>query len=279
MAVSQLEFEFVKDLPKAAASSGFWSKVKGAGDFIIGAWARPVGMEYRYCKNVLKEPISIFEAYNKYTAKALSNPKAIDVAGYAKEAAKNAGGAIAEGAKKTFMSKVGSLFAKFAIPVMCFIGPTINAFKELQNGGGIVGAVKEFAKGSIGLLGFSAGSLFATAVLGIAGTGFWPAAGVMAIGMLGSIAFDFLGKAILGKSTEEKLADAREQRRNNPQQLAFGGYSNLYEQRKQQLSGNYFGCYNQYMRPVNPSEVLSKAESSFRYAQNLYNTRSDYLFA
>ena len=277
MTYVQTEFPFMNDLPKSVPqASTFWAKCKTFGNFLIGEWARPTGIEYHALKKTDKS-ISIFEAYERYKTNTLTVEKAVKVSGQtekiAKAAAKEAGKKVAKEAGKGFFKSLGKMFAKYAMPVLLWLEPISNAFSEMKNGGNIISIAKEFGKGMCGMAGYTLGTLFATAVLGLT-TGFWAFAGTMVIGALGGMACNYVAKAILGESTEEKIARQKKEENNNNTFFANNDYPNFYEQNRQQLAGASFGQYNRYYRPVNVPEIMQKAEATFQSSQNIFLKRN-----
>jgi len=279
MAVEQLEFAFVNNLPKATSQTAtFWGKCKTFGNFLIGDWAKATGIEYHALKKSDKA-ISIFDAYHRFVNNQLTVDKAIKVSGQAekiaKATAKAAGTAVPKEATKGFFGSIGKMFGKFGMPILLWLEPITNAISEIKNGGNIVSVAKEFAKGMCGMAGYSAGTLFATAVLGLS-TGFWAGAGILALGAIGGMAFNFVAKAILGESTGEKLArhkaEQEQLKQSNP--LFQQGSQNYYQQHQQQLASTGFGGYNRYYPPINIQESMQKAEASFRSAQQIFLNRN-----
>jgi hypothetical protein len=178
---------------EAATGTGIMAGLKKFWTFIMGEWGKPLGDAYRNAK------------------KLNPNLKITDFAWgseYGKITAKQAAEKLAEaGVKKGGLSKLLGKLSPLLIAGFTLY-EAFNGFKA----GGLPEAIKETAKGIIGLVGFAVGSVIA----GVLGLG---AIGTFFVPLLVSMVAGWCATKVLGESKAEEQAQLAEQQQLMQQQM------------------------------------------------------------
>lgn len=159
------------------------------------------------------------------------------------------------------------------IPGMKFIGKHLgpllmlgttaySMYQEVKNGGGLLGAGKELLKGLFAQGGFIGISYLATAFFGIVNP-----LGLLVIGIGGSILTSMLTTKILGKSTTEKMEEAKAQQE---EQLKAQAQAQAQAQPQTQAQRMQMGPGDSSTRTNNPIQTDAQINSSLKAAENIF---------
>ena len=202
-AIGNVNTQAATNIPDASnLTKAAWQKIKGFGRFMGGEWASDVGKECFQARKNQTATLTTFDWKNSYDKYWKNRKAAADVA---QKTAKSGG---------TLFSKIGKTLGK--IPGMKFIGKhfmpilmvgtTAMSIFEGYKAGGIPEALKESTKSALSFLGYIAGTLVATAVLGFTGT-----LPLIVAGIAGAFLTDWVAKKVMGPSLAEQQQEQQEQ--------------------------------------------------------------------